>query len=106
MALLTTTSSAMATEVSTAPRTTPAATSAPILEIAGLSGGFTTASGAFTQVLDDVSFNVARNTMTAIVGETGSGKSLTMLSVIGLTPPAPCALTARRCRSMMSARCA
>lgn len=59
-----------------------------VLEIAGLSGGFTAPSGTFTPVLDDVGFSVCGATTTAIVGETGSGKSLTMLSVMGLTPRA------------------
>ncbi|MDX6538989.1 MAG: peptide/nickel transport system ATP-binding protein ddpF [Gaiellales bacterium] len=78
----------MATEMSTAADPGHAATTAmaPMLEISGLAGGFVGASDTFTPVLQDVSFSVARNAITAIVGETGSGKSLTMLSVVGLTP--------------------
>jgi ABC-type glutathione transport system ATPase component len=78
----------MATEMPTAAdpgHATPAAT-APMLEVSGLTGGFVAASGTLTPVLEDVSFSVARNAITAIVGETGSGKSLSMLSVLGLTP--------------------
>jgi ABC-type glutathione transport system ATPase component len=78
----------MATEMPTVAdpgHTTPTAV-APMLEISGLTGGFVAASGTLTPVLQDVSFSVARNTITAIVGETGSGKSLSMLSVVGLTP--------------------
>jgi ABC-type dipeptide/oligopeptide/nickel transport system ATPase component len=37
-------------------------------------------------VLDGVSLRVPRGSLTAIVGETGSGKTLTALSVIGLAP--------------------
>jgi ABC-type dipeptide/oligopeptide/nickel transport system ATPase component len=60
--------------------------SVPVLEIAGLSGGFTTRAGDYTPVLENVAFGVPRGTATAIVGETGSGKSLTMLAVLALTP--------------------
>ena len=59
---------------------------APLLEIAGLAGGFVSRTGDVAPVLHDVGFALARNVTTAIVGETGSGKSLTMLAVIGLTP--------------------
>ena len=59
-----------------------------VLEITGLSGGFVAPDGTLTPVLRDVSFSIAPNVTTAIVGETGSGKSLTMLAVIGLTPRA------------------
>jgi ABC-type glutathione transport system ATPase component len=58
----------------------------PVLEISGLTGGFFTRSGTFSPVLDDVSFAVPRGATTAIVGETGSGKSMTMLSVLALMP--------------------
>jgi ABC-type glutathione transport system ATPase component len=79
----------MATEMAAAadPVTPPPAdTPKPLLEISGLAGGFMSRTGELTPVLKDVSFALARNATTAIVGETGSGKSLTMLSVIGLTP--------------------
>jgi ABC-type dipeptide/oligopeptide/nickel transport system ATPase component len=39
-----------------------------------------------TQLLRDVSFTVARGEAVGIVGESGSGKTLTLRSVIGLTP--------------------
>ena len=64
----------------------PATSAGPVLRISRLSGGFRADCETITPVLHDVSFEVARRSMTAIVGETGSGKSLTMLSVLGLTP--------------------
>jgi ABC-type glutathione transport system ATPase component len=59
---------------------------AAILEVVDLSGGFTSTSGVFTPVLNSVSFSVARTELTAIVGETGSGKTVTALSILGLLP--------------------
>lgn len=59
---------------------------APALEVEGLSGRFH-ARGGSTPVLHDVSFTLGRGEITAVVGETGSGKSLTALTVLGLTPP-------------------
>ena len=85
-----TTSSAMVTEMSTsndAAQIQPPP-GAPILSISQLAGGFTSPAGVATPILHDVSFDVPTGTTTAIVGETGSGKSLTMLSVLGLTPRA------------------
>jgi ABC-type glutathione transport system ATPase component len=57
-----------------------------ILEISGYSGGFQSPSGQFKAVLDDVSFYIARSSLTALVGETGSGKTLMALSVLGILP--------------------
>jgi ABC-type glutathione transport system ATPase component len=53
-----------------------------LLSVRGYSGGFKTPSG-FKGVLDDVSFGLRESAMTAIVGETGSGKSLMALSMMG-----------------------
>jgi ABC-type glutathione transport system ATPase component len=55
-----------------------------LLNVRGYSGGFKTSSG-FKNVLDDVSFGLRESAMTAIVGETGSGKTLLALSMVGLT---------------------
>jgi ABC-type glutathione transport system ATPase component len=66
--------------------TRPADAPEPLLQISGLAGGFVSRTGELKPVLRDVGFTLARNVTTAIVGETGSGKSLTMLSVIGLAP--------------------
>jgi ABC-type glutathione transport system ATPase component len=57
-----------------------------ILTVSGLSGEFRSATGDRTPVLHSADLAVRRGSITAIVGETGSGKTLTALSVIGLTP--------------------
>jgi len=56
-----------------------------ILTVTGLSGEFRSASGQRTPVLHSVDLAARRGAITAIVGETGSGKTLTALTVIGLT---------------------
>jgi ABC-type dipeptide/oligopeptide/nickel transport system ATPase component len=58
---------------------------ANLLAVNGLSGGFPSRDG-FARILDDVSFGLETGTITAIVGETGSGKSMTALSIMGLLP--------------------
>ncbi len=58
-----------------------------LLTIDGLSGGFRDAAGVYRPVLRNVSLSAERGVTTAIVGETGSGKTLTALSIVGLTPP-------------------
>jgi ABC-type dipeptide/oligopeptide/nickel transport system ATPase component len=55
-----------------------------LLSVRGYSGGFNTQSG-FKTVLDDVSFGLREGALTAVVGETGSGKSVMALSILGLT---------------------
>jgi ABC-type glutathione transport system ATPase component len=55
-----------------------------LVSVRGYSGGFKT-SGGFKGVLDDVSFGLRESAITAIVGETGSGKTLMALSMMGLT---------------------
>jgi ABC-type glutathione transport system ATPase component len=50
-------------------------------------GGFRSGS-RLTTVLDKVSFDLRASAITAIVGETGSGKSLMALSMMGLAPSA------------------
>ncbi len=56
--------------------------SSPIIELAGLSRGFTTSSGASRAVLDGLSFTVTSGELVAIVGPSGSGKT-TLLNVLG-----------------------
>jgi ABC-type glutathione transport system ATPase component len=65
----------------------PSAHGRPVLEVVGLCGGFPTADGGIAEILHDVSFSVAAGSTTAIVGETGSGKTITALAIIGLLPP-------------------
>ncbi|ARC37363.1 ABC transporter ATP-binding protein [Paracoccus yeei] len=60
----------------------------PVLDIRNLKVDFTTRRGT-AHVLDDVSFSVAPGELLAIVGESGCGKSMTALSVLGLIPSPP-----------------
>jgi oligopeptide/dipeptide ABC transporter ATP-binding protein len=60
--------------------------SEPVLTVEGLSVGFDGDDG-FTPVLEDVSFDIAANRTLALVGESGCGKSLTALAILGLLPP-------------------
>jgi len=59
-----------------------------ILAVRDLTGGFVSPAGEYREVLHGVSLTARRGAMTAIVGETGSGKSLTALTILGLTPRA------------------
>ena len=58
---------------------------APLLEVRGLRTVFTTDDGDFAAV-DGVDFSVAAGRTLAIVGESGCGKSVTSLSIMGLLP--------------------
>src|SRR6056297_3092373 len=60
-----------------------------LLAVEGLKVGFPTEGGLFMAV-DDVSFKVGEREAVAIIGESGSGKSVTAEAVMGLveTPPA------------------
>lgn len=57
----------------------------PLLEVTGLRIAFPGAQGPVHPV-DGVSFSVARGELLALVGESGCGKSLTCLAVLGLVP--------------------
>ena len=59
-----------------------------LLEVQEVSGGFRDARGDVVPVLHGVGYALRRGLLTAVVGETGSGKSLTALSILGLQPPA------------------
>jgi peptide/nickel transport system ATP-binding protein len=60
--------------------------SRPVLEVLGLSVEFATDRGPLRAV-DGVSFSVGAGQMLAIVGESGCGKSVTALAIMGLLPP-------------------
>jgi peptide/nickel transport system ATP-binding protein len=77
---VTTTDAATTATIDTAP------TTAAVLEVRDLSGYFAGPQGP-KPVLDKVSYRIERGVINAIVGETGSGKSLTSLSVLGLQHP-------------------
>ena len=58
---------------------------APLLEVRNLSVQFTTRSGTVT-VIDDISFTLERGEKISFVGESGCGKSMTALALMGLLP--------------------
>jgi oligopeptide/dipeptide ABC transporter ATP-binding protein len=59
-----------------------------LLEVKGLRTHFATDEGEFKAV-DDVSFSLDRGRTLGIVGESGCGKSVTSLSIMGLVPQPP-----------------
>lgn len=59
--------------------------SEPLLKIEALSVSFT-AYGRTRQVLRDIAFTVAAGERVALIGETGSGKSVTAKAIIGTLP--------------------
>ena len=68
----------------TTPKTQPAGPEkGSLVTVTSFAGGFRTGA-AFKPVLHDVSFALAEGRMTAIVGETGSGKTIMALSMMGL----------------------
>src|SRR3954469_11464611 len=56
------------------------------LDVRNLRVQFPTRPGTLT-ALDDVSLGIARGEVLGVVGESGAGKSLTGLSIIGLLEP-------------------
>ncbi len=59
---------------------------APLLEVRGLRVEIPTRRGVLTAI-DDISFTIAEGEVLGVVGESGAGKSLTGLAVIGLLDP-------------------
>ena len=57
----------------------------PLLQVEHLAVSFTTEAGRF-RVVDDVSFSLAVGQTLGLVGESGCGKSVTALSLLGLLP--------------------
>jgi peptide/nickel transport system ATP-binding protein len=68
----------------------------PVLEVDGLEVVISTPAGPLHAVAG-ISFEVRRGETFAIVGESGCGKSMTALAVMGL-PPRAARVTARACR--------
>ncbi|WP_313056727.1 ATP-binding cassette domain-containing protein, partial [Agrobacterium cavarae] len=58
----------------------------PALEVKGLSVEFPTRKGILT-ALSDVSLTVERGEILGVVGESGAGKSMTGMAVLGLLEP-------------------
>lgn len=65
---------------------TDGGTGPPALEVTGLTVDLPTPQGP-VRVLNDVTFAIERGRVRGLIGESGSGKSMTALSVIGLLPP-------------------
>lgn len=63
-----------------------------LLEVKGLETTFFTDDGA-VQAVDNISFNIHEGEILGIVGESGCGKSVTSLSVMGLIPSPPGKIT-------------
>ncbi len=61
-------------------------TTSPVLSVEGLSVKFAGRDGVLTAV-SNLDFNIARGETLALVGESGCGKSLTALALMGLIPP-------------------
>jgi peptide/nickel transport system ATP-binding protein len=62
------------------------ASHSPALEVKGLSVEFPTRKGMLT-ALSDVSLTIARGEILGVVGESGAGKSMTGMAVLGLLEP-------------------
>ena len=78
-----------------APDTTP--DTAPALTVEGLTVSVRTETGLHPLV-QDLSFTLQRGETLAIAGESGSGKSITSLAIMGLLPPPAVRVTAGRIR--------
>ena len=70
-----------------------------LLQVRNLTTRFRTEAGWVTAV-DDVSFDLAAGETLAIVGDSGSGKSVTALSMLRLIPRPPDRAGALRCRRL------
>ncbi len=68
-------------------RAAPAVTSAPLLEVKGLSKTYATKSGGEVKAVDTVDFSVTKGEILGIVGESGSGKSTIARLALRLIEP-------------------
>ena len=59
--------------------------SEPLLDVRGLCTEFRTGHG-LVRAVDGVSFEIGRGEIVGLVGESGCGKSVTSLSLLGLLP--------------------
>ena len=64
-----------------------------LLEVENLGVSFVTRNGT-NKAVDGISFTVESGKITAIIGESGSGKSVACYSLLGLIPSHPGASTA------------
>ncbi len=71
---------------------TAAGASAPVLEVSGLTISVRGDDGE-REVVSDLSFSLARGETLCIAGESGSGKSMTSLAIMGLLPQPAARLT-------------
>ncbi|MCC2323043.1 ABC transporter ATP-binding protein [Cellulomonas xiejunii] len=74
----------MTTATTSPPSQAQDATGRPLLDVRGLTVGYTDADGRDVVLVDDVSFSVQPGEVVCLVGESGSGKSVTSLAVMGL----------------------
>jgi len=63
----------------------------PILDISGLDISFTT-YGQRSQILHDVSMTVGKGERVSLIGQSGSGKTVTMRAIIGTLPMPPASI--------------
>ena len=73
----------------------PAPDQIPALTVEGLTVSVRTEAG-LKPLVQDLSFTLARGETLAIAGESGSGKSITALAIMGLLPPPAVRITAGR----------
>ncbi|MEZ5098325.1 MAG: ABC transporter ATP-binding protein [Thermoleophilia bacterium] len=77
----------MGVDVTSESRRPPVGTGDALLEVTGLTTTIRRRRGSFAAV-DDVSFTVGRGEILGMVGESGCGKTMTVLSLMGLLPAA------------------
>lgn len=65
--------------------TTPTAPGSPLLSVEHLEVELPAQDG-YVRVIDDVSFTIAKGEMVGLAGESGSGKTMTALAIMGLLP--------------------